>query len=203
MPYTYAMNDLLKNAGEFLGLMIGGFAVVMFNLAKEHFKNQKLGRVSRAINKNAQIFENLVSLRATLDCDRVKLFQFYNGDYYTTGQSTLKMHMTYCTVKPGVSYPQGFLYGPEGVPVTRISQCVKPLMDKEQFAVHTSDMPQSEWQSANVLNGTLLTLFVRVGAPSAIQGIIVCSYTRMDDIRTDAMISAHETASVISALISE
>lgn len=174
-----------------------------FSSLKEYYKSHKKGRVSRAINKNAQIFENLVSLRASLDCDRVKLFQFYNGDYYTTGQSTLKLHMTYCTVKPGVSYPQGFLYGPEGTPVTRVASCLKPLMEKDHFVAHTSDMPQSEWQSANTLNGTMISLFVRVGSPTAIQGLIVCSYTRIDDVRTDSIITAHETASVISALISE
>jgi hypothetical protein len=197
------MNLFTEGAGEFIGVVIGGFSFYVFNRLVEIAKENKKGRVSKAINKNAQIFESLVSLRTQLDCDRVKLFQFYNGDFYTTGQSTLKMHMTYCSVRPGVSYPQGFLYGPEGCPVTRISQSLKPLIDHQHLIVHTDDMHQSEWQSANTLNGTLTSLFVRIGSRSAIQGIIVCSYTKIDEIRTDSIMAANETAQIIAALISE
>lgn len=195
------MGDMLRSAGELIGVGAGAFVIYVASKIKKILDNNRKTKVARAINKNSQIFENLVSLRATLDCDRVKLFQFYNGDYYTTGRSTLKMHMTYCTVKHGVSYPQGFLYG-EGVPVTRVSQILKPLIDeKDHFSIYTSDMGASEWQAACTLNGTLRSLFIRVGQPGSIQAVIVCSYTRLDDISDDAVAFARETAAAISALI--
>ena len=192
------ISDSFVNSAEFVGIAIGGFFFYFLKKGFENLKESK--RVSKAINTNTQIFENLVTLRATLDCDRVKMFQFFNGDYYTTGQSTLKMHMTYCSVKAGVSFPEGFIYS-EAVPVSRVSHILKPLIEEDSFSIYSSDMDNCEWQASDNLNGTVFSLFVRIGPPGSIHGVIVCSYTRMDEIKEYQIAFAKEIASVISALM--
>lgn len=200
-------SELLKQGGEFVGIILG--AAVFFGIShikdqlKEKISKKKLFGVNHVLNRNHQLFEVLVLLRAAIDCDRVELFQFFNGNYYTTGESTLKLHMSYVTVAPGVSFPHGALYQTEGIPVTRATDVLRPLLEKSHYFRYTSDMENSDWRSANLLNGTLQSLIMRVGDSSAMAAVLICSYTNIQEIESPTIEIAEEMLPHISALLQE
>ncbi len=201
------LSELLKQGGEFVGIIFG--AAVFFGVShlkdqlKEKIAKKKFFGVSHVLNRNHNLFEVLVLLRAAIDCDRVELFQFFNGNYYTTGESTLKIHMSYVTVAPGVSFPHGALYQTEGIPVTRATDVLRPLLEKNWYFRYTSDMENSDWHSANLLNGTLQSLIMRVGNSSAMAAVLVCSYTNIQEIEQPTIEIAEEMLPHIGALLQE
>lgn len=110
--------------GAYLALLMA----VIFFLRKVYNKlAEKIGNIMNGYpvrieaEKNREIYNELVELRAVTDADRVFVFRFHNGMEFLPSHPAWKLSRTHEVVKHGVTYESGKL---QGVLVSLISNIV-------------------------------------------------------------------------------
>jgi hypothetical protein len=96
---------------------------------------KSIGGIENLVQLNKNIQEKLTEVRVLLDADRVKLFQFHNGDHYIGGDSALKCSITHLSLKAGVSYPQNALTCYSNVIITGLGDYIPSTIKNKCFLV--------------------------------------------------------------------
>jgi hypothetical protein len=162
--------------GKELAPVILGVATYYGSKLIEYLRSPRKPDITGTIGKDSLILSKLIEIRLLADSGRVKLHQFYNGDYYVSGQSTLKCTITHMSLKMGVSQPMGSAATTTGVLVSRINEVMLPMLDKKNFHMVTEQLPDSDWKNMKLVNETLSSHYFRVGSGSNIRGFIEISW---------------------------
>lgn len=177
----------MPNADEFLsslGQILAGMAMGLgaFALTKiKDYMNKKMRFMSTtALNRNVRIKDLLQEIRVHFDADRVKLYQFHNGDYYVTGESVQKMSLSHYVVKRGVEGPEA---KHQGIPVSYVSAILAEMVAADGVLVKpVADMdPDCFLQSLMIQGGVQTTVMGGVnGQHGHLIGVIIVGW--LDDV---------------------
>lgn len=117
------MIHLFKD-GSYLALLLGFLYLLkrLYTKVIDKFTRIMNGYPVRIeVEKNREIYNELVELRAVTDADRVFVFRFHNGMEFLPSHPAWKLSRTHEVVKHGVTYESGKL---QGVLVSLISNIV-------------------------------------------------------------------------------
>lgn len=174
----FDFNNLRQFAEKISLILLLGFMI--YERVKGRLFNSKYNHLTLFLKKNEQIQEKLTEVRVVLNADRVKLFQFHNGDHYIAGDSALKCSVTHISLKSGVSYPQHATQCYSDVTLSNISHYVTPLIKDGCLFKKTEDLLDDDWKKVKTLNGTKTILLKRVGSFPELSGFVVITW--QDDI---------------------
>jgi len=143
---------------------VGGYVLAAIGLffsaqIKKWFVSKSFFDPSKMISKNVQVRDFLIELRALIDADRVKLFQFHNGEYYVSGESVMKLSMTHVAVKTGISYPELANIHYSSIPTSYLTRILQSLYKEEFLIVHTQILEDDQY---------IKNIFIAHGIKSAI-----------------------------------
>lgn len=124
-----ALKDTFSNLGEIAVLVLAGIAAAFTKKIKEFLKSKSAKRLENSIQHNTLIREMLSELRALYDCDRVKLFQFHNGDYFLSGESSMKATMTHYVLNIGVDVPNKVTSSHQNIPTSHLLYTLRAMKD--------------------------------------------------------------------------
>lgn len=99
------LSQVAQNVAEFLGIVLIAAISVFFNRIKKALQEKKARKFDLVINKSARTQALLSEIRALVDASRIKLFQLHNGEYFLSGESSMKCSMTHFYVKTGIAVP--------------------------------------------------------------------------------------------------
>jgi len=114
------MDKILEQLGNATAYVIAGFIYLLVNALQKRwdaYKSKKGHTVDRSVNLLTR--DLLTEIRTEFDCDRVKLFQFKNGEYYLGGRSEQKLCLTNCAMRLGVTYPDA-MWSQNTIPFTLV-----------------------------------------------------------------------------------
>ena len=154
---------------------------MVYDKVKERIKTKEYNSLTLLLEKNEQIQEKLTEVRVILNADRVKLFQFHNGDHYIGGDSALKCSITHLSLKAGVSYPQNALTCYSNVIITGLGDYTPSTIKNKSFFSRVDDLTDGDWKSVKVSNGTRTILMMKVGSDPHISGFVIISWH--DDVK--------------------
>lgn len=117
----------LKAVVDILGLVLLASATLFFNRIKKYLQDRQARQFDLTINKSAMVQGLLSELRAVVDSDRVRLFQLHNGEYFLSGESSMKISMTHVYVKTGIAIPT--VSQNQNIPTTHFSNLFKCVRD--------------------------------------------------------------------------
>lgn len=118
---------LLKGIVDVLGLVLLASATLFFNRIKKYLQDRQARQFDLTINKSAKVQGLLSELRAVVDADNVKLFQLHNGEYFLSGESSMKLSMTHFYVRTGIAIPD--VGQNQNIPTTQFSNLFKCVRD--------------------------------------------------------------------------
>lgn len=154
---------------------------MVYDKVKERIKTKEYNSLTLLLEKNEQIQEKLTEVRVILNADRVKLFQFHNGDHYIGGDSALKCSITHLSLKAGVAYPQNALTCYSNVIITGLGEYIPNTIKNKHFFSKIDDLTDGDWKSVKVLNGTKTMIMMRVGSEPHISGFVIITW--QDDVK--------------------
>lgn len=91
-------DKLLNDIGTFLGGLLAGLLLSGIKLIKAWYdekRKKKKSSIRYQFKEFAEIHEKLTELRKFTEANRVVIYQFHNGEYYTSNNSLLKASMSY------------------------------------------------------------------------------------------------------------
>lgn len=162
--------ELFDLGKQIAPVLMGVFAYMGSKLLDQWKNRKRRCNVSADISKNTTILSKLIEARLLADCDRVKLYQFYNGDFYISGQSVVKCAVTHMSIKPGVS--PSIIDNSSNIPIAWLNDIVQPLLTKKFYMLRTEDLPDSDWKSAKLANEEFTSFIVRLGTANNIRGYV-------------------------------
>lgn len=165
----------LKNFAENAALFVL-LAFMVYEKLRDKIKTKEYNNLTLFLKKNEQIQEKLTEVRVILGADRVKMFQFHNGDHFIAGDSALKCSITHISLKSGVSYPQQALSCYSNVNLGNITQYINPVIKDGELLKKVDDLGDDDWKKVKILNGTRLILLKRVGSEPFIAGFVIVSW---------------------------
>ena len=172
-------DELFLSLGQiFAGIAIG-LAAFAFSKAKD-FVNKRVNRMNSAdLNRNVRIKDLLQEVRACFDADRVKLYQFHNGDYHVTGESVQKMSLSHYVVKRGVEGP-GAQH--QGIPVSYVSAILAEMMEQGVIVKVVDDMDSDCFLKSLLIQGSIHTVVMGgvVSHQRHLIGVVVAGW--LDDV---------------------
>lgn len=99
------LGELTSGIGDLLGAVVVGVLAYVISYLKKKVERKDFFSVEKVLNRNMRVQSILYECRGAFDCDRVKLFQFHNGDYFLSGESVQKITLTHFALKRGISSP--------------------------------------------------------------------------------------------------
>jgi hypothetical protein len=120
--------ELLQTIGSFVGYAVVGGVVYSLKLAQDWLeKKRKIQNIDATVNNNLKVYELLSEIRQIFGADRVKLFQFKNGDYFAGGGSEQKLTMSHIVCRTGVSIPAAAMTDYQLIPVGMMTKFLDAL----------------------------------------------------------------------------
>lgn len=96
--------------GYIVASVFGGVCLFFFKKIKrlgmmllDRFKSRFKNTIPAMIERDMEIYNQLFEIKSKTDADRVFVFQFHNGAYYTNSASQMKMSCTHEVVSEGIS----------------------------------------------------------------------------------------------------
>lgn len=196
-------SELISLAGQFFGYAM----VAVFGVALVKFKRIVEDRTkypARAIEVSHRIREVMTEVRACLDCDRVKIFQFKNGDYYTGGASEQKLVITHIVSRIGVGCTEGILRF-QTVPVSLAGQWLKKAVDHDMEVTQVDHIDEdSVMKGFFLMNGTSTVMTCKLMKNRQLIGVLVLTWMEPKTIKpkNDEVRELHQFIAVIEKLLS-
>jgi len=136
-------SKLLEIAGQLLAYTFAGFGGIILLRLKEWYEVKKSNRlITSQINHNALIREALAEAREHFDSDRVKLFQFKNGNYYHSGESEQKLTLTHIVYRYGTGVPTSTLSSYTDIPISLLTKTLHLAISSEVASFDVNDLDQ-------------------------------------------------------------
>jgi hypothetical protein len=171
---------LLKGIVDILGLVLLASTTLFFNKIKKYLQDRQARMFDLTINKSAKVQGLLTELRAIVDSDRVKLFQLHNGEYFMSGESSMKLSLTHFYVRIGVAIPA--LSTHQNIPTTHFSNLFKSVRD-HGFCIYP-DPAADDPAFRRMMNGSgthkALVLPVKRGGGQIWTGLLILSWLNPD-----------------------
>lgn len=127
MNNSLQLGQFLKSIADILGLVLLASTTLFFNRIKKYLQDRQARKFDLSINKSAKIQALLSEVRAVVDSDSVKLFQLHNGEYFLSGESSMKLSMTHFYVRTGIAIPD--IQQHQNIPTTHFSNLFKCVRD--------------------------------------------------------------------------
>jgi hypothetical protein len=86
--------------------------------------------------QNEDVYRALEYTQEKLNCDRVVVYEFHNGDVYYSGSSQQKFSNTYEVVGHGISSE---LKNQQNLRVSSFNRFIKPLVDSEEYGFDNTE----------------------------------------------------------------
>lgn len=123
------LQALIDNLGESAAVIVLAVLGLSANRIKTWWKDRAIKAFERGINQNVRLRELLSELRVPYAADRVRLYQFHNGDAYHSGESIMKCSLTHFVTRVGVANPPLS----QNIPTTQMIMSLKALQDNGVF----------------------------------------------------------------------
>jgi len=88
------------------------------------------GKLQKHTVQNEDVYRALEYSRTEIECDRVVVYEFHNGDVYYSGSSQQKFSNTYEVLSEGVSSE---LKNQQNLRVSSFNRFIKPLVDEDEY----------------------------------------------------------------------
>lgn len=88
------------------------------------------GKLQKHTVQNEDVYRALEYSRNKIECDRVVVYEFHNGDVYYSGSSQQKFSNTYEVLSEGVSSE---LKNQQNLRVSSFNRFIKPLVDEDEY----------------------------------------------------------------------
>lgn len=157
----------------------------------------------RAIEVSHRIREIMTEVRACLDCDRVKIFQFKNGDYYLNGVSEQKIVITHIVSRIGVGCTDGILRF-QSVPVSLAGLWLKNAVDHDMEVTQVDDIDSdSVMKGFFLMNGTSTVMTCKLVKNRQLIGVLVLTWMEPKTVKPkqDEIRELHQFIAVIEKLL--
>ncbi len=126
--------NILASYGVILAALITGMIgplIVQYVRIKKLEKIKTRDPISKDLDINMLIDEQLEEIQLELNSDRVWISQFHNGGhFYPTGKSMQKFSLVYEQIKPGIK-PMREIYS--NIPVSLFTKSLKYLYDNDEL----------------------------------------------------------------------
>lgn len=171
---------MTKLVGEFVGyVLVGvfGFLLVKFKKAAEERTKYPV----RAIETSHRVRELMTEVRACFQADRVKIFQFKNGDYYMGGASEQKLVITHIVSRVGVGCTEGILRF-QNVPVSLVGSFLKKSVESKIHIEQVEEIDEdSVLKGFFLMNGTSTVMTCKLMKNRQLIGLLVVTW--MDPVK--------------------
>lgn len=144
------LGQFLKSIVDILGLVLLASGTLFFNRIKTYLQDRQARRFDLTINKSAKIQALLSELRAVIDSDRVTLFQLHNGEYFLSGESSMKLSMTHVYVRTGIAIPP--VVQNQNIPTTHFSNLFKCVRD-HGHCIYPDSLQEDDPEFRRLMNG--------------------------------------------------
>ena len=166
--------ELAKMIGEFVGYI--GVGVLSVLLMKFKERREKSKYPAKAIEASYRVREIMTEVRACFDADRVKVFQFKNGEFYMGGASEQKLVITHIVSRIGVGCTEGILRFQQ-VPVSLASSFLKRANDSKIDVIHVDDIDEdSVLKGFFLMNGTSTIMTCKIQKSRQLIGLLVLTW---------------------------
>jgi hypothetical protein len=173
--------ELAKIVGEFLGYI--GVGVLSVLLMKFKDRQEKSKYPAKAIEASYRVREIMTEVRACFDADRVKIFQFKNGEFYTGGASEQKLVITHIVSRIGVGCTEGILRFQQ-VAVSLAGTFLKRAADNKIDIIHVDDIDEdSVLKGFFLMNGTSTIMTCRIQKNRQLIGLLVLTWMDQKTIK--------------------
>lgn len=110
-PVIHEIADFVSHeTGFIVASLFGGVLLYFYKRIKKivfmlitGFKSRFNKTIPAMIQRDMEIYNQLFDIKAKTEADRVFIFQFHNGSYYTNSASQMKMSCTHEVVSEGIS----------------------------------------------------------------------------------------------------
>lgn len=195
-------SELISIAGQFFGYaLVAAFGVLLVRF--KQIVESKAKYPVRAIEVSHRIREIMTEVRACLDCDRVKIFQFKNGDYYLGGASEQKIVITHIVSRIGVGCTDGILRF-QSVPVGLAGQWLKRAVDHDMEVTQVDDIDaDSVMKGFFMMNGTSTVMTCKLVKNRQLIGVLVLTWMEPRHIKPkqDEIRELHQFIAIIEKLL--
>lgn len=114
-----------------IAAIIGAAATICGVVLKTYLSGHwQKGKLKEHTVQNENVYRALEYARGKIDCDRVVVYEFHNGDVYYSGSSQQKFSNTYEVLSDGVSSE---LKNQQNLRVSSFNRFIKPLIDEEEY----------------------------------------------------------------------
>jgi hypothetical protein len=154
MESLFNITSLATEAGGVLGAILMAAGIYILSAAKKKIEAKAFFSVENVINRNLRLQALLYECRGVFDCDRVKLFQFHNGDYFLSGESVQKLSITHFALKRGVSSPVSNGNPYLNIPVSVMLHCLDRIKEAENIMFSSVEDLPDEFAMKDSLRAT-------------------------------------------------
>jgi hypothetical protein len=170
-----SFTEIAKIAGEFVGyVLVGVFGWLLVKFKKVAEERTKYP--VRAIETSHRVRELMTEVRACFHADRVKIFQFKNGDYYTGGASEQKIVITHIVSRVGVGCTEGILRF-QNVPVSLVGSFLKRAVDQKIHVTQVEEIDDdSVLKGFFLMNGTSTVMTCKLLKNRQLIGLLVVTW---------------------------
>src|SRR5271166_2308286 len=117
-----------ENMAEIGGYILVGVTALLAARAKD-WLGKTTTDIRTAVTLDKRLYQIMAELRVILQADRVKLFQFMNGDYYLGGISKQKVTLTHIVTRTGVSYPLGLVNAKDEIVTSQLTDLLSTVIE--------------------------------------------------------------------------
>lgn len=156
--------SFISNMADVMVVLLLAGATMLSGKVKEAIKKRSQKRFEKGIENNVKIKELMIELRGLSDADRVKLFQFHNGEYYTSGESIMKASLTHIVLNTGVSMPGATPSAHQSIPTTHLLYLLNNLQTNGLFETYADleNVKDPFFQYMFMSSGTRKAVFVPI-----------------------------------------
>jgi len=151
----FDLAGLWNNLGQIMSGVLVGLAALMFSRAKQWIKKKSIGS---SVMDSLNIKLILAEIRAYYDADRAKLYQFHNGEFYTSGGSIQKLSLTHFVMARGVSVDTE---NQQNIPIGYIAPTTDLVLKNAHLFIPASDMSENSYFKGILRHGGARCALIR------------------------------------------
>lgn len=138
----FDVSDIWNNVGQILSGVVIGIGAILFAQLKTWIQKKTVGS---SVSDSLSIKLLLAEIRSYYDADRVKLYQFHNGEFYTSGGSIQKLSLTHFVMARGVSLPIGADTTQQNIPIGYVAQTTDAVLKSNHVFISACDMTEDSY----------------------------------------------------------
>jgi len=141
---TAQIKSVTANMWQILGFVAMAVSGVLLERMRRWYINWDVKKpfynIQKLTETSQKVRELLIEAMAGAAADRAELYQFKNGEYFISGESSQKLCLTHCAVKNGISAPQDI----RDLPIGFISNFLSKVLKDNPCVIHTELMETSD-----------------------------------------------------------